>query len=139
MHTIQDTIAEVQTVIKKLAGIRFAPNFPMDKPPTGVTAICWANSGRYIYSRPIGIDDENHTVYLDIIRPHGDLVRDLKSLEPYLRSVPKAIDAAVNSGEIVMSQDIISMGYTTVNILWGQVEFTGYRFIIEFYNITDDE
>ncbi len=137
MATIQDTIAEVQDIMKGLTGIRWAPDFPMDQPPTGITAMCYANNGRYEYDHPISIRDEYHYVYLEIIMPRTDLVRDMKALEPYLRSVVDAVNDALNSRTLTVIDDIESTEYLLIYLNWGGKDYIGYRFIFEFRDIVD--
>ena len=131
--TIQDVVANIQTTIDALSGVRSAPNYPPNQISTSLTAITYPASG-VIGAQSSGWMKELHTVNIDLITPVQDLTRDLTLLNPFLRSIPNALIKAPTFGGNAETFDSVSYSYIVIED--GGIQYRGYRFVISGIKIT---
>lgn len=127
MGTIIQVVADIQTMVDALTGVRNAPSYPPNILPEGLTAVTYPVSG-VIGANSSGWMQELHSVNIDLVLPAKDLARDLTVLWPFLRSIPNGIMSDPDFGSNASTFNDISYQYIVFDE--AGIQYRGYRFTI---------
>ena len=127
--SLQDAIANVQTTIKAISGIREAPATPPKNISVFPFVVAYAGAGEFRTGEPAGQMKYLGSIIVDLHVARKDLPRDAAKAMGYHESIPNAIlkdttlGAKVDTCGPVSCSGLIFMNY-------GEVETLGLRFTI---------
>lgn len=130
MSTLQQAIANLQTIIGAIPGIRQAPDTAPEKITQFPFAVAYPESGS-IDLRSGGWYKGLHTIVLELHVARKDLPRDIATAMPFIESIPAALDANPTLNGSV--DTIVSpVNYQFQELGWeGDVITLGFRFNIQ--------
>lgn len=133
MATAEHVIAQIQSYIKTLPGVRFAPDDPVDSLSTDISSICYLDAGTdtFIDGSP-AMRTSLETYAVEILTPRRDLPRDHQRLIPFVDSVPNLLVGKLKldrwGGTIQSYTPHIEKQF--ISKLSAGVEYIGYKFLI---------
>jgi len=129
MATLSNAIAQVQSLVRGLAGVRDAPDYPPEKASAFPFAVAYPGTGRWVGGAPAGEKRGLHTIIVELHVARKDLPRDVEGAMGYVESIPNAIlNAPTLSGTVDTVNEI---RYTFGALNYGDLQTIGYRFEVD--------
>jgi hypothetical protein len=125
----QALIEAVQTVVRAVVGIKFAPDNLPGKLPTYPAVITYYAGGHYD-TGPFGIAQSLHNIACDVVINKADMGRDMETLVKFIESIPAALTNDPWFGGLCETFSGVRYEFIPSGN-WAGVEIIGYRFIIE--------
>ncbi len=125
--TLEDIIKAIQGTVRKVDGMRSAPDEIQDSANVFPFGSCEPNSGKYI-QESAGFDTVLHTVILNIVVARQDAARSYQEIIPYVDRVALALLADTTLGGVV--QTFGDLSYVWASFEYGKTVCVGWRFTI---------
>ena len=128
--TLQTAIAQLQTTLGALTGIRNAPEYPPDNASAFPFIIAYAGPGGFTAGEPAGMMKYLGSIVIDLHLARKDLPRDVEKAMAYHDSIPDAI-----LGDTTLGGTISTCGEVRTSGLiflkYAETDTIGIRFTIE--------
>lgn len=126
MSDLADAIKALQGVVRDVAGIRNAPDYPEDGMNIFPYAVAYPVSGRFEPSA--GYYTVLHNIVIELHFARKNLPQDVEQALIYAESIPAAIMKDVQLGGKI--QTISGITYVFGPLEWGGLDTIGYRWTL---------
>ena len=128
--SLQTAIADVQTSIAAITGIRLAPNYPPEDAAVYPFVVAYAGSGEFRTGEPAGLMKYLGSIIVDLHVARKDLPRDAEKAMTYHESIPNCILTDSTLGGTVSTCGPVSCS-GLIAMSYGGQDTLGLRFTIE--------
>lgn len=125
-----NAIAEIQSIVGALHGVRGAPTEPPEQMSVFPFVVCYPRRGRWQQYTP-ETKRGTHEIAIEVHLPRGqELARAVAAAMGYADSVPNALMRAMRGGALQHIQAFGDIEYTFGPLGWGGLETIGWRFVM---------
>lgn len=136
MATLQDTVEELQALVRALDDVRTAPEYAPEKTSSYPAAFAFVESGWYERRKEKLLG--NHSVIIEVHVARKDLARDISTAMGLAKSVPDAIMDAWRTGSLNTLSHLGRITYTFGAMSWADTDTVGFRFTVSDVRTEDD-
>ena len=139
MATLQQTVKEIQAIVRQLKAIRSAPIKPPEKAAAFPFAMCYAASGNF---KPQTVGGGGtmiglHNIVIEVHVARKDLPRDYERAMVYAKLIPNAIHKAHRDGTFTDMETFGQIDYVFGPMVYGDIDTIGFEFTMTEVKTSD--
>jgi hypothetical protein len=135
--TLQTAIAQLQTTLGALSGIRGAPEYVPDNTAVFPFIVAYAGPGEFRAGEPPGMMKYLGSIIVDLHLARKDLPRDIEKAMTYHDAIPNAILSDTTLGGTVSTMGAVSSS-GLIFLKYAETDTIGIRFTLENVKIQAD-